>query len=434
MAPKTNPDANRFGEIGVSGVKIQSGVVHDEFLRELHGRKGRETFKQMAYNDATIAAFLHAFETLVRKTDWTVTPADNTAAAQREAEFLQGVLFEDMSHSWDDFLSEVLTFLIYGWSYFEIVLKRRSGPRSTSPSRRSRFRDGRIGVRKLAPRSQDTLDRWKLDDDGGIQGLWQWPPLGGVPTFIPIERSLLFRTKTKQGNPEGQSVLRGAYRSWYYKNQVEISEAIGIERDLAGMPIARVPNEVLTDPDKTAQLEAYRQMVRDVRMNSQGGIVLPSDTYEDSEGNPTGTPRVDFSLVSSAGQRTIDTNAVILRYQRDIARSVLSDFLMLGSTGNGSFALSKSKTDLFLQSLESFTCQIRDTLNRHLVPRLWQMNNLDEATMPLLSFGDIAPVDLDELGNFLRNIAGAGIPLGPDDRLEDALREQAGLPESEPEL
>jgi hypothetical protein len=35
---------------------------------------------------------------------------------------------DDMSHTWDDMISEILTMLVYGWSWHEIVYKKRVGP------------------------------------------------------------------------------------------------------------------------------------------------------------------------------------------------------------------------------------------------------------------------------------------------------------------
>ena len=83
---------------------------------------------------------------------------------------------------------------------------------------------------------------------------------------------------------------------------------------------------------------------------------------------------------------------------------------MLGSSG-GSYALSKTKTDLFLRSLESYINTIVDVLNKQLVERLWQLNGLSWDVMPKLVAGDVAPHDLREIASFLRNINGAGIEL-----------------------
>jgi len=82
---------------------------------------------------------------------------------------------------------------------------------------------------------------------------------------------------------------------------------------------------------------------------------------------------------------------------------------MLGGGNNGSYALSKSKTDLFLRALESYIQAIVDVLNKQLVERLWQLNGLNYDLMPCIKAGDVAPHDLREIAAFLRNLNGADI-------------------------
>ena len=57
--------------------------------------------------------------------------------ASLKGKFIDGCL-ADMSHTWADFLAEVLSCLPYGWAYFETVYKLRKGPdQSDSKLRRS---------------------------------------------------------------------------------------------------------------------------------------------------------------------------------------------------------------------------------------------------------------------------------------------------------
>ena len=145
-----------------------------------------------------------------------------------------------------------------------------------------------------------------------------------------------------------------------------------------------------------------------MKFNEQGYIILPSDTYPGKEGEPTNVRLVDMELMASNGKRNIHIDPIVKRYQHDIARSVLSEFLLLGS-GSGSYALSKSKTDLFLRALESYIQSIVDVLNKQMVERLWELNGLDYALMPKIVAGDVAPHDLREIAAFLRNLNGANI-------------------------
>jgi hypothetical protein len=146
-------------------------------------------------------------------------------------------------------------------------------------------------------------------------------------------------------------------------------------------------------------------------------------------GKPTDKYLIEFELVSSNGKRSIDTRPVILGYQQDIARSVMADFIMLGSGDKGSFALSKSKTDLFLSSLEVYINAIKGVLNNDFLPKLWGLNAFDKDYMPTIEAGRVAPVNLDELGRFVRNVTAANILLD-DEQTQNIIRSSAGFPQT----
>ena len=136
--------------------------------------------------------------------------------------------------------------------------------------------------------------------------------------------------------------------------------------------------------------------------------------------------------MASNGKRNIDINPIINRYQHDIARSVLSEFILLGTSG-GSYALSKSNTDLFLRALESYIQAIVDVLNKQLVERLWQLNGLNYYFMPTITAGDVAPHYLREIAAFLRNLNGANIDVSSHPEVIKDLMDIAEL-EYDPEV
>lgn len=445
MATNTPPE-RPFDEAGVAGFRQTNGFINEEFLPQLHGQRGRQVYRQMRDNDATIASVLFMVEMLIRSVEWRVeVPEDDDLAAEgrdmdpEEAQaLLESILFDDMETTWDDFISEVLSFLVFGWSYFEVTYKRRIGPFETDPSRFSNFTDGLIGIRKIALRPQETLWRWDIDENGNVMGMEQQPPNGGNIVNIPIDKALLFRAAPNKSSPEGRSILRGAYRSWYHKQNIENIEAIAIERELAGLPIAYIPASVINkaaggDSASKAVLDSYEALVKNIKNNEQGGAVLPSDTWTDSDGRPSGSNKYRLELLTSGGQRAINTNEIIRRYANDIARTVLAQFVQLGNEGRGSFALSKDQSAMFLQALEGWLEMISTVLNRCLIPRVWRMNNLSPNSMPFIAPGPVAPENLEELGTFLERMSRAGAPLFPDDDLEADLRDKAGLPQRNPD-
>ena len=242
---------------------------------------------------------------------------------------------------------------------------------------------------------------------------------------IPMEKSLLFRTTSYKNNPEGRSVLRSAFRPWYFKKQIETIEGIGIERDLAGLPIAWVPPELLSpnaSPEDRQVLESIKRIVTNVRRDEQEGIVFP--LVYDENGNKV----FDFGLLSTGGTRQFNTDAVIARYDQRIAMTVLADFILLGHEQVGSFSLASSKTHLFSVALGTWLNVIAAQFNRIAIPRLFALNSFRLEKLPKLVPGDIEVPNLTELGDYITKLAGAGMDLFPDEKLEDYLRKVANLP------
>ena len=421
-----------FMEVGSTGLQQTAGIIQDDFLRQLQGKQQYANYREMADNDPVVGAMLHAIEMLVRSVDWSVDPSDpENPKAIEEAQFVSSCL-NDMSTSWDDTLASILTFLVYGFSYHEIVYKYRKGY-TDDASTRSKYNDGRIGWRKLPIRSQDTVQNWDMDENGGIRGMYQMNPYAQEKglVYLPIEKCLLFRTTTKMNNPQGRSILRNAFVPWYYKRRIQEIEAIGIERDLAGMPVAYVPPQLLSNnatSEEKAALTAIKQIVRNIKRDEQEGIVFPLAYDPDTK-----QPAYDLKLLSTGGRRQFDTNQIVTRYDQRITMTVLADFLMIGHEGIGSQALSVSKIELFLTSLNAYLSNISETFNSYAIPRLMRLNGVPEELSPYLTYSPPKNVDLDGLGKFLTSMAQAGAPLFPDEELENFLRTMAGLPQGQSE-
>lgn len=413
-------------ELGVTGLKRVSGYIDEEFLPALRGRKAVRVYREMAANDSMVGALLFSIDKLLREVEWKVLPPEQSDQGNEAQEFLESCM-EDMSHSWDDLIGEILSMITYGWSWHEIVYKRRLGPWQKDPKKRSKHNDGLIGWRKMPIRAQETLLRWGFDESGGIKQMVQMAPPRYATTVIPIEKSILFRTSIAKGNPEGLSLLRTSYRSWYFKKRLEEFEAIGVERDLAGMPVGKVPADYLTAAKGTSQaktVDAFKKMVRGVRRDENEGLVLPTQYDPDTK-----QPLFDFELMSSGGTRQFDTNSIITRYEQRILMSVLADFILVGHEDTGSYSLHTDKTGIFRAALNAITKSIADTLNRYAVPRLFAVNGWKLDELPRFEPTNVDPPALDQLAAFISSTAGAGMQWFPDPELEKYIREIARLPE-----
>lgn len=407
-----------FSELGHSGLKNRMGRVDEEFLFELKGPSGIRTYKEMSENDSGIGAVLFACSMLIRQAKRTVLPFDEKSAADKEvAEFVDSC-FEDMSHTPQDLLTEILTMLTFGWALTEIVYKKRNGQNFNKPGESSKHDDGLIGWRKMPLRSQDSLDKWEFDNEGGVSGMWQKTG-SSQPRFIPIGKSLLFRTQSTKNSPEGKSILRTAYRDWYFKKRIQEVEGVGIERDLAGLPVLQTPENLdiwdTSNPGMSTLRREAEQVVRNVRRDEQEGILLPFGW--------------ELSLLSTGGQRNFDTTKIIDRYSTGIAMTVLADFIVLGHNNRyGSFALAGSKTHMFGMAITGWLESVRAVFNRYAIPRLLAINGMDAARVPQLVFSDTEVPNLAELGRYINDLFKAGFKMFPNIPLEKKLLSFAGLP------
>lgn len=410
--------SNDSKEIGRVGQRRYGGIFYEEFLSELRGRKGAEVFTEMSNNDETIGAILFAIEMLVRQASWNVEPGGSTAKDREAAEFVKSCM-DDMQQTWIDTISEILSFLTYGWSFHEIVYKRRMG-RTKDNRTSSKYDDGLIGWMKLPIRSQETLYQWEYDDQDNLIGMTQMPPPDFGLITIPMNKAMLFRTRSRKDNPEGRSILRTAYRSWYFKRRIQEIEGIGIERDLAGLPVITTPEGMdiwdKDDEDMNAIRAGLEAMVKNIRRDSTEGLVLPFG--------------YTFELTSTGGSRQFDTDSIIARYDTKISQTVLADFIQLGHESVGSFALSSDKTNLFSMAICAFLDIICQTFNSQGIPALIDINGDHFAGVtdyPRLTHGDIEDVDLATVATFIKDMTSIGVII-PDESLEDYVRQLGKLP------
>ena len=406
---------DKFIEVGRTGLKHWGGVLDEEFLRELQGTSGIRTYREMSRNDPIIGASLFAYTMLAKEVSFRIDSARlGDRQADEVAEFVRGALFEDLNLSWRDLLGEIFSFLTYGWSWFEVVYKRREGQDGEV---KSRFDDRRIGWRKWAIRAQDSLLAWGKAAAGGVSGMVQ----SAAPTYgrvtIPIQKSLLFKTTSEHGSPEGVSILRTAYVPYYSKRRILVVRGIGIERDLAGLPKLTPPEGLdvwnPNDSSAVAKKADAEKILRNIRRDVHEGILVPFGW--------------ELELLSSGGSRQFNITEVVAQLNAEITISMMTDFLLVGHEKVGARSMREDARDTFSHAASSFLDTICDVINRFAIPVLVELNGWSQEVSPKLAHGPVAEVNLLDLTAFIEKAAGAGL-LFPDEGLEKRLRERAQLP------
>ena len=381
--------------VGFIGLKTSSGFIEEEFLRDLRWPQAGKVYQEMSSNDAVIGGCLYLIETLIKKANWRVKPASDDAGDIEAAQFVESCMFDMQDQTWSEFISDVLSMLAYGFSFHEIIYKVRRGPLEKDPKFKSNYSDGKLGWQELPIRSQASLSEWTYDSSTGkvIEFVQETED---NPVKIPLEGNLLFRTKSNRNNPEGWSILRRAYRSWYFKKYIEELEGIGIERNLAGIPVLAPPPDVNlfdeNNDEMVKMLQWATQLVNELRQDRNHGIVLPNTEWE-------------LKLLGSEGSnKSMDTDTIIRRHEARMAMSMLSDVLILGGDRTGSFALAETKQGLFIQSLQTLINSIADTLNTKALPRLFAVNNWTLEKLPKIVADDLQQPSIKEIALLLRSL------------------------------
>jgi len=435
---------SKYAEIGTTGLRQWSGSIHEERLRELRGREGRILYREMRDNDPVISAIFFAIVNALKQVQWRVKPYSESTADKECADFIESCLL-DLSWSWSDQLTFAIEpTLEQGFSLLELVYKLRLGdspPNYTPHPVISQFNDGRIGWRKLAPRPAETLapgNEWVFDENGGIQGINQQPEVtfgskGYSTIFIPIERLLHFRTTVHPANnPEGKPIHRAMYVPYYFYKNIQEIEGIGLERDVAGIPIAYMGDDASkSTDDPNSDYATLQDLVTNIRMDDQIGIVVPAKKMGTGMSDNNG---ILIELLTTGGARQYNTTEILNRLDKLKAVSVLAQFIMLGMTQVGSFALSKHQGDLFIIAASAFLYHIADIFNRHAIPKLIKMNVFpDIKGMPILTPSTLGIPDLKEISGYVNSLVQSEV-LTPDEELERHLRQIADLPQATAEI
>jgi len=395
-------------EQGTTGLAVFSGLIHEEFLRELRGKEGYKRFDEMRRNSPVVGSMLYYHEQAIRKVSWNFANKANRKAQDERVDFLN-YSREYMSQSWNDAVSEWLTFLWAGYSLSYTLYKRDA--------------NNKVIWDSFSPRKQNTVFQWLLNyigvefydpnrRNGDILGFIQQAPPTYQLTTIMMDKIIHFRTRVEVNNPEGMSLLRNAWIPYYFTKNLQSVEAIGYERDLNGMPVVGMPQGATDDPDDpTSDFSKASMIVRNVRVDEQGGVVKPFGW--------------EFSLLSGAGKGFADIGRTIERYESRTMMAMLAQFIMLGQNSIGTQALSGDQSSIAEMIVNATADIIAETFTKQEIPRILKLNGWSSEDI-CLEHTPAGDTDVSMFADFIQKV---GDKLTWDASDELWLRQLAGLPE-----
>lgn len=391
------------GELGTSSASPFTSWMRKEYNRDLIGIKGLQIYDKMRKSDGTVRGTLRSVKTPVLAARWFIEAEDVEKKVDVTAAEYVWKNLTHMSISWPQVLVEAMLMCEFGYYMFEIVWEEK-------------IVDGvpRLWVRKLAPRHPMDVKTWHFDANGGPAGVTMYG-LSGNPLFggdttnyvnaqdvdIPISKLLVFTFDREAGDIEGISILRSAYKHWYYIDQFYKIDSIQKERHGIGIPCIKLPPG-FSHNDKIAA----ENLGRNLRTNERAHVVLP--------------PNWEIMMIKLEGQ-PVDCLTSIKEHKQAIRENILLGFM------DSSTPTKEEDQTMFLKATRFIADIVCETFNLYLIPKMIDAN-FQRAGNPTLKARRIGEqADWRTLSFAIRNLIGAGA-LVPDDKLEEMLREEMDLP------
>ena len=392
-------------EIGSSGTELFAGYLQEEYLQDLRGKEAADIFDKMRRSDPKVKMITSAMKNPIAAASWEIsgTEDEETVSGAQQKELIEHILFNDMGKTWDRFVREALSMIDFGYSLFEVTYKAEiNHPKFGAYN----------GLKSMAFRSQRTIERWNIKRSGKLASVYQQAFGDGQDNVeIPADYLLHFAIDMEGDNFEGISILRPAYGPWLRKNQFLRLMAAGVEKYAIPIPKLVVP----TGKEQTAEYKKAKEALRAYVSHRCNYIMVPAGWKLDLTTN-----NFDADKVRSV----IDGENV------EIVNAALANFLELGQSGSGSYALGSDLSDFFLGGLEYVADQITEVINTVLIPKLVKLNFADGIVRCKLKHSGIRDKAGKELADVVKVLVDSGVVMS-DDRLEESLRKRFGLPEKE---
>ncbi|MFA5429832.1 MAG: hypothetical protein WC329_01580 [Candidatus Omnitrophota bacterium] len=375
------------------------GRIQEEYLNAIRNWQSEVKLYLEMRDEPVVGALLDAIKLplLAASFDVEEHPA-GTDQDKAAAEWL----WENMNHmvgqTWNSHTEDALEELDFGFALGEIVLDKRT--------------DGRLWLKNVDPRGQETLSSWVYDPiekDKLVEFIQVDPNYNGI-YHIPISKCLHFKYRGRKGNPQGHSVLRALYRPYKFARNLEDLEGIGVERDVGGMPIAKLGEGTYSTQDK----EDLKAAMKGLRQDEEAYLILP-------EG-------IEVSPYSS-GQKAYDVNQIIDRWHKITLMRFFAQFIILGMGEVGTQSLVKGSQDFFALALEAVQRSILETWNLQLVPYLFRFNQWPGISgYPTIVWEKPGKPDLGGLMDIFDTGVRTGV-ITPTDADEDHIRSITDLPD-----
>lgn len=392
------------GIIGFRGLGIFNGFLNEEWLNELRTWHQEVRAYLEMRDDITISTLLSAVKLPLLGAEWRVSPSHEDNPADVEAaEFVEQNMERMEGQTWRSYVEQALEILDFGFAVNEILLKKRS--------------DGRWWLQNLEPRGQETLRRWGVltQEPDVATHMVQGPFRTGMPVgqiSVPLWKCIHLVREGRKGNPQGKSFLRPIYMGYKFLKNLRVFEAIGIERDTAGIPVYTLPSAAGTLSD--TQVQDIEKQLQGLKIDEAMFIVIPHDAKLEA---------------FQSSSKSYNIRGTIEAYEKQILMRGFAQFLALGTTNVGTQSLIEGQADFFGMSLRAIQQTIVDQLNEQLVPYIFEWNKIEGMTgLPYIEWDPPNATDIKQVVEVLTSAISSTL-ITPTRADEEQLRARMGMTE-----
>lgn len=375
-----------------------------EYLAELEDEQQRiEKLNIMRMADAQVGALLNALKLPIRRINWEVVDG-----VEKHRDFIKKNLMEELETPFKDFIRLCLTFMDFGYSLFEKVFRFEES-------------DGYYHWQDFVFLPQATIREIIGNKNGSLKKIIQEAPSDmekgealGDEIHISAQYLIHF-INNKEGDLYGTAILRNAYGNWKIKDQLMLIDAIKHDRYGVGTPYMKLKVGYKKDDLKVAE-----ETLTKFRSHEYAYMIIPPGVEE-------------FGVM---GQNTEGKDTDIIKsiqyHDESMTKSILAQFLDLGTSESGNRALGTAFIKFFLMSLNSYVKLIESVFNENVIKQLVQANWGDQEEYPKLQGDEISFTDIIDIADAVKNLIDGGL-LTPTRDDQNELRRQIGFEQLEDE-
>ena len=336
-------------------------------------------YEKIAKTDGLISGILNAINSSIISAD-----IKFVGGKEEHRKHLESVFFDFLNPSFQEFLQQVLQYLIYGFMVFEIVHEK----------------EGKyLYIKKLSQRHPRNIYQWNFSKETNeLESVTQqvYSIDGFLKEIIIPSDNLLIFTHRREGNVYiGNSSLRSSWNLVHKKQHALKVWAIANQREGAGIPYADRRKDTLDSiPDK-AERDQVQVILREMQSHQRNYLI--------------GSKHYEFKYLYN--ENKTDFTSFITQLDMQIALSFLAQFFLLGNTSSGNRSLSETQQTVFDDFNTSIANYIASIINgvrgqvgtgitRLLIDYTWGL----QEEYPKLVFSNVKKFDAK---NFIENLSKA---------------------------